>query len=408
MKTLLFPLLILLGLTPIDFPKAASPIDIVINEIAWMGTNTSHSDEWIELYNNTNYPVNLENWVLKAVDGTPEINLSGIISINGFFLLERTDDNTVSNIAADQIYTRALSNEGEHLQLFDNEDNLINEVNCGDGWFTGDNETNQTMERINPLITIDSSNWQTSENSGGTPKAGNSVLAQYEPETKEIQESKQEKEEQIQTYPTGIIFNEILPSPEGPDAENEWIEIFNKNDFNVDLSNWKIKDSIGTVTTYVFSENTIIKNKSYLVILRPETKIILNNDMDSLSLIQPNNQAIDAVSYEKAPRGESYSLTDSGWYWSQELTPGKANFIRQPDYPQDTKVILKEKSSGIEQNDILKKDEKMLASILKEAPEGSNDFSDVFLIALSIAIFSGIVILILKKTINKKLISNEE
>lgn len=45
-KTLLFPLLILLGLTPIDFSKAASPIDIVINEIAWMGTNASYNDEW--------------------------------------------------------------------------------------------------------------------------------------------------------------------------------------------------------------------------------------------------------------------------------------------------------------------------------------------------------------------------
>jgi len=50
----------------------------------------------------------------------------------------------------------------------------------------------------------------------------------------------------------------------------------------------------------------------------------------------------------------------------------------------------------------------MLASVLKEAPEGSNDFSDVFLIALSIAIFSGIVILILKKTISKKLIFDKE
>jgi len=32
-----------------------------------------------------------------------------------------------------------------------------------------------------------------------------------------------EKETTPITYPTGIIFNEILPSPEGPDAEEEWI-----------------------------------------------------------------------------------------------------------------------------------------------------------------------------------------
>src|SRR4030042_7178446 len=33
----------------------------------------------------------------------------------------------------------------------------------------------------------------------------------------------------------GIIFNEILPSPEGPDETEEWVEIFNKNDFEVYL-----------------------------------------------------------------------------------------------------------------------------------------------------------------------------
>ncbi len=401
MKTLLFPLFILLGLTPINFSKAASPIDVVINEIAWMGTNTSYNDEWIELYNNTNFPVNLDGWKLKAVDGAPEITLSETIQPNGFYILERTDDTTIPNITADQIYTGALGNNGEHLRLFDNQSNLIDEVNCANSWSAGDNATKQTMERVGPI----SSNWQTSKNPGGTPKTENSILTQYEPEPKESQESK--PEEQTQTYPTGIIFNEILPSPEGPDSENEWIELFNKNDFNVDLSNWKIKDSIGTVTIYTFPKNTTIKNKSYLVILRPETKIILNNDADSLNLIQPNNKVIDVVSYEKAPRGESYSLT-SGWHWSQELTPGKANFIRQPSYPKDTKVILKEKSSEIEQNDILKKDEKMLASVLKETSESSNDFSDVFLVALSIAIFSGIVILILKKIISKKLIFNRE
>lgn len=403
MKTLLFPFLILLGLTPIDFPKAASLVDVVINEIAWMGTNASYSDEWIELYNNTNLPVNLDGWKLKAVDGAPEITLSETIQPNGFYILERTNDTTIPNITADQIYTGALSNNGEHLQLFDSRSNLIDEVNCANSWFAGDNTTKQTMERVDPI----SSNWQTSKNSEGTPKTENSVLTQYEPEPRESQESKQE-EEQIQTYPIGIIFNEILPSPEGPDFENEWIELFNKNSFDVDLFNWKIKDSIGTITTYIFPKNTTIKNKSYLVILRPETKIILNNDADSLNLIQPDNKVIDIVSYEKAPRGESYNLTDSGWYWSQELTSGKANFIRQPSHPKDTKIVLKEESGGIKQNDILKKDEKMLASVLKKTPESSNDSSDVFLIALSIAIFSGIVILILKKTISKKLIFNKE
>ena len=31
--------------------QAANSLDVVINEVAWMGTVNSANDEWIELYN---------------------------------------------------------------------------------------------------------------------------------------------------------------------------------------------------------------------------------------------------------------------------------------------------------------------------------------------------------------------
>ena len=43
------------------------------------------------------------------------ISLEGTISAHGFFLLERTDDATVANIDADQIYAGGLNNNGENL-----------------------------------------------------------------------------------------------------------------------------------------------------------------------------------------------------------------------------------------------------------------------------------------------------
>ena len=48
-----------------------------------------------------------------------------------------------------------------------------------------------------------------------------------------VDDSRQQNQ---QTYPTGIVFNEILPSPEGADAEEEWIELYNQNDFDVDFA----------------------------------------------------------------------------------------------------------------------------------------------------------------------------
>jgi len=155
--------------------QAVNSLDIVINEIAWMGTEISYNDEWIELYNNSGSPINLEGWILKTADGTPKINLTGTVVAKSFYLLERTDDNTVLDIPADQIYTGALGNTGEKLELYDDSGNLIDSVDCSGGWFAGDNKTKQTMERKNPQLSgSDSSNWQTSQNPGGTPRAENS------------------------------------------------------------------------------------------------------------------------------------------------------------------------------------------------------------------------------------------
>lgn len=141
---------------------------IIINEIAWMGNQVSYTNEWIELYNTTHLPINLEGWTLKAIDGTPEIQLTGTIEANDFYLLERTDDNTIPNISANQIYSGALENEGEKLELYDNYGDLIDSIDRSSGWLAGDNETKQTMERISL------ENWQNSQKPDGTPKAKNS------------------------------------------------------------------------------------------------------------------------------------------------------------------------------------------------------------------------------------------
>ncbi|MEA2081321.1 MAG: lamin tail domain-containing protein, partial [Elusimicrobiota bacterium] len=140
--------------------SAASVRDVVINEIAWMGTAASTYDEWIELYNNTGSTVSLTNWTLEAADGTPSITLSGSIAPYGYFLLERTDNNTVSDITADQIYSGSTENGGEDFQLKDSSDTLIDQVDCSSGWFAGDNTNKITMERINPEIDgSTSTNW---------------------------------------------------------------------------------------------------------------------------------------------------------------------------------------------------------------------------------------------------------
>jgi hypothetical protein len=73
--TLAFFLLItLVFVTTSSAAVTAGPLDVVINEVAWMGTTVSTMDKWIELYNNTSDAIDLSGWTLSATDGRPCIS----------------------------------------------------------------------------------------------------------------------------------------------------------------------------------------------------------------------------------------------------------------------------------------------------------------------------------------------
>jgi hypothetical protein len=402
--------------------QAVEPLSVVINEIAWMGDKVEGVEsknwwryEWLDLYNNTQNLVSLDGWKLELyrTDLDWVLELRGEIQPRSYFLIVASDkifpnyDLNYENLGGKFV------NTGQKVLLKDSSGNIIDSLDCFSygKWFAGDNTTKQTMERKNPgLLGDDFLSWATSKDPGGTKKAENSVFLMTnneEPTTKESSEKEIIKEpEPIQNtptevelppkeekinYPAGIVINEILPSPNGPDEEEEWIEISNQNNFDVDLSGWKISDGLGKTVTFVFpKENKILAN-GFFVLDRPTTKITLNNDGDSLTLFQPNGNIADKISYEKAPRGESYNRIDNSWLWSGVLTPGAANVIpgQSPEKENSTSANeeqlaavgpITEKLGGTTTNE-----EKISKSKLP------------FLIAGAIAIFSGISILFLKK-----------
>ena len=145
---------------------------VVINEIAWAGTAASTTaDEWIELYNRTSKSVSLSGWVLHSLtDEKPYLNLSGTISAGDYYLIERTDNNTVSNIAADFIAAfgsgtgMGLVDTGEVLAL-EKASTTIDQTPalgaCGASpWCGGSTSNRATMERINMDVAgTESTNW---------------------------------------------------------------------------------------------------------------------------------------------------------------------------------------------------------------------------------------------------------
>ncbi|MFZ5559328.1 MAG: lamin tail domain-containing protein [Patescibacteria group bacterium] len=123
-----------------------------------------------------------------------------------------------------------------------------------------------------------------------------------------------------------ITINEFLPNPSGKDEEEEWIEIYNDSDSIVDISGWQLDDIVSGSQPFVFSENTLIAPKSYIVFSRQITGIALNNDKDSVRLLLPEGVVFQEINYEKPPLGKSSARTPEGFVWS-EPTPGLANII---------------------------------------------------------------------------------
>lgn len=139
-----------------------------VNEIAWMGTSVSSSNEWIELFNDDDTSAPLSGFTLLAEGvGKLSVSLSGTIAPKSFFLLERTNDDTVPGISDDQVYTGALGNGGETLVLKDGQGREIQRISASSGWPAGDNTTKETMQ-------WNGSSWVTAK---ATPKAGNIASA---------------------------------------------------------------------------------------------------------------------------------------------------------------------------------------------------------------------------------------
>jgi competence ComEA-like helix-hairpin-helix protein len=202
------------------------------------------------------------------------------------------------------------------------------------------------------------------------------------------------------TYLGGIFINEILPNPEGADETNEWIELYNSNNNEVDLSGWKIQNTAGTTTTFTISEK--VSANGFLVFKRPETKITMHNDGDGLNLLTPDGKIEDSINFPKAPLGQSYNKINSGWQWSLTLTPGAINVITIPK--TSAKALSKSKDS-VKNNAV----EAGLADI-SQAIDSNQDNNIItspwflFFTALVTTIILASIVLIIKLRFSKKTI----
>ena len=348
-------------------------LTILINEVAWSGTKASGNDQWIELYNNSNVDIDLTDWQLKASDGTPLITFNSsnctspscIIPQRSYFLLERTDDTTVDDIAADLIYTGALEVGGEYLQLISAAGTLVDSANKNGGaWSAGSGSPNYaSMERSGVVVDSDWA-WFTHAGAGngfdalgnpinGTPKQANwattvTVTPSPKPTLTSIPPSKTPT-----PYPfQAIVLNEVLARPghdwngDGVvDVYDEFIEIINRGTTSVNLQGWKLDDGVnGNSATYTLP-STSLEAGERIAIFGSTSRISLSDGGETVRLLKSSNQISDVVTYTIARAADqSWCRFPEHGFWNVNCfpTPSEENSLQgenNGDFPASSHPV---------------------------------------------------------------------
>ena len=125
-----------------------------------------------------------------------------------------------------------------------------------------------------------------------------------------------------------IYISEVMVNPES--GKNEWVEIFNNNDFAVSLTNWYIDDLENTGTTpRLFSLD--IPSKSYKVFNL--TSSIFNNDGDSVRLLDLNKNLKDDFEYIESTQGKTFgriTIDNDGFCLQEQSYEFKNNSCINP------------------------------------------------------------------------------
>lgn len=158
--------------------------DVVVNELMADPTPSVGLPEWeyIELYNTTDFAIDLTGWTL-GIGTTDKVFPAAVIAPHGYLLLCKTEaEEALAPYGATLGFPGfSLANAGALVRLRSPEGTVVAEVGFSDTWY-GDplkREGGWSLEQIDPLHPCAGQrNWTASDDpSGGTPGRENSVFA---------------------------------------------------------------------------------------------------------------------------------------------------------------------------------------------------------------------------------------
>ncbi len=324
---------------------------ILINEVAWAGTASGlPDDQWIELHNPTDLPIDVSGWKLVSKSGSLNVTLNATIPAGGFFLLERGDDNTVRGDvggASTQVFSGSLPTAGDTLYLyFGSTTKIVDTANlegadkASNPWPQGGGANYASMERVGATAEKDST-WVTNT---GVTRNGNTALNGliYGTPGKKNSTGVVPTPTKPRATPTSPppqdrpVINEFLPRPgydwnqDGRvDVFDEFIEIKNIGVTNIKLKGWMLDDGEGEGSAPYFLPDVTLKPGERYLVYGLKSSILLSDGGDTVRLLNPKGKLYDSFTYALAAVEDQSicRLPDGNGSWYQDCvpTPGLTN-----------------------------------------------------------------------------------
>lgn len=390
--------------------------NVFISKIS-IGSNQSAYDEFIELHNAGDVDVDLSGWSIKRITSTggdggyissnlgKHITLKDttlILPSQGYMLLvprancgqNKSESCYLGNVEANTFYTTdsflSLKNQ---IKLFNVHKDVVDEVDLTQSPIINDqalircraNDGSATVSLRTDIVLQNDSFWkEVNKEVEVNGRTSSDVVIQENYDVNKS-ESISDNQNTNDTLVSGNIksnnscsdvisvkINEFLINPEDDDRENEFIELYNDSECDVDLSGWSLEDQVGNVVVYKIP-HTILKAYEYQVFKSSQTKIILNNSGDGVILKNAFGNIVDQTPITlSAAEGYTYARDqERQWQWTDQITLGGENVISI----KSKSVAINNKKDNSVKTDVLSKDTVIQSSELLSA-QGVRDFSD--------------------------------
>ncbi len=316
--------------TPTPTPTMGPPPAIRLNEVLprpdavdWDGSGAADAyDEWIEIVSLADSTVDLGGWAFDDIAGggsQPYIFPPGtLVEPGGFLVRYRSTTGVALNQDADT--ARLVAPDGSEVDAFSyrnpRRDASYSRMSDGIGEWT-DAYPPSPGRSNRPGTSTPTATPGPSPTPTGTPTA-------------------------IGYDRAALRLNEVLPAPAAVDwngdgianAEDEWIELFNRGDTALNLAGWALDDiPAGGSAPYSLPAGAMLQPGGFLLIFRSQSGVALNNDADTVRLLGPDGAQVDAFSYAKPGSDRSYSRQSDGdgaWTDAYPPSPGRPNAPAAP------------------------------------------------------------------------------